>query len=100
MLKQAAGTCFCALIVAGTVQAATKTYSCTQGKSTRKVEHTTGEGGEFACKVVYTKETEAPNDSKTLWSARADEKFCDEKVVGFLEKLKSGGWNCEEKAAQ
>ena len=98
-MKSIAGTFFCALFFTGTALAAKKTYSCTQGSSTRTVEHSFSEGGEFACTVVYAKETEAPNDIRTLWSARADEKFCDDKVQSFLEKLKSNGWNCAEKTA-
>jgi hypothetical protein len=48
------------------------------------------------CSVNYFKDTEAPGDVNTLWSATNIEGYCEEKAAGFIDKLKSWGWSCTD----
>lgn len=43
------------------------------------------------CEVKYTK----GSDSKVLWSAQAEEGYCEAKLAAFVEKQTSWGWQCE-----
>ncbi len=59
-MKTLAGVILVCLSFGSQSFASIKTYSCGQGKSIRKVEHVSGDGSEFACKVTYSRVTEAP----------------------------------------
>jgi hypothetical protein len=77
----------------------TETYNCTRsGVAPRKVEiNYLADSKKVPCDVVYTKDGVA----KTLWDAKVQEGYCQEKAQEFVEKQKSEGWKCEiETAAQ
>jgi hypothetical protein len=48
------------------------------------------------CSVNHFKDTEAPGDVNTLWSATNIEGYCEEKAASFIDKLKSWGWSCTD----
>ena len=64
----------------------------------RRVEvvyETTGES--LPCAVNYYKDSEAPGEANTLWSAQNIDGYCEEKAENFVSKLESWGWVCNEK---
>ena len=60
----------------------------------RRVEIYTEPGVTVPCEVHYFKDTEAPGDSEVLWSAQAQEGFCEQKATEFVAKLEGWGWDC------
>lgn len=52
-------------------------------------------GQAVPCSVLYNKETEAPGDIKTLWTAENMAGYCEEKAAGLVDNLKGYGWDCE-----
>jgi len=67
-------------------------YTCKQGSKERTVEVVyENKDGKAPCDVKYTKDGEA----KSLWSARVDTKYCEDKAKEFVEKLKSLGLECQ-----
>jgi hypothetical protein len=70
-------------------------FSCTMSQMTRTVEvGYDAAGSKVPCKVNYTKDTEAPGATQVLYSAAAEEGYCERKATEFVEKLKSNGWTC------
>ena len=67
---------------------------CTLGDLTRRVVIMSEPGVSVPCEVHYYKDTEAPGESQVLWSAQAQEGFCEEKAAGFVAQLEGWGWNC------
>lgn len=69
-------------------------HICKSGKLERKVTVVELETGKKApCEVKYTKEN---GEEKILYSAKADESYCDLKAHEFMGKLKEWGWECPE----
>lgn len=69
---------------------------CKQGKSVRKVDIVyEAEGKKAPCSVKYTKED---GTEKTLFTAKAEEGYCEKKSAEFMEKMKTNGWVCESDA--
>lgn len=81
--------CFCQTAFADT------TYVCTQGDVERKIEVVYLGSGTAPCEVRYTKN----GNTEVLWSARAEEGYCDARASEFVEKQRSWGWDCVEKTA-
>lgn len=71
------------------------TYVCTQGSMERQIEVVYLGADTVPCDVRYTKEGE----TKVLWSAQAEEGYCEAKAVEFVEKQRGWGWECAEKTA-
>jgi len=69
---------------------------CKQGKSVRKVDIVyEAEGKKAPCSVKYTKED---GSEKTLYTAKAEEGYCEKKSAEFMDKMKASGWVCESDA--
>jgi hypothetical protein len=67
-------------------------YSCKQGSEERTVEVVyVNKDGKAPCDVNYTKGGEV----KSLWSAKVDTKYCEDKAKEFVDKLKSLGLECK-----
>lgn len=70
-------------------------WSCSNSDLVREVVIQYPEGGSVPCNVVYKKQTEGFED-QVLWSAEAEEGYCEEKARDFVAKLESWGWVCLE----
>ncbi|MBC7467221.1 MAG: hypothetical protein H7256_14620 [Bdellovibrio sp.] len=69
---------------------------CKNGKSVRKVDIVyEAEGKKAPCSVKYTKED---GTEKTLFTAKAEEGYCEKKSTEFMDKMKTNGWVCESDA--
>lgn len=67
-------------------------YTCKQGSKERTVEIVyANKDGRAPCDVNYTKDGE----TKSLWSAKVDTKFCEDKAKEFVDKLNSLGLECK-----
>ena len=51
-------------------------------------------GMTLPCEVHYYKDTEAPGESQVLWSAQAQEGYCEAKTEEFVARLQGWGWSC------
>jgi hypothetical protein len=70
-------------------------YSCSMNNLTRSVSVAyENAGAKVPCKVNYNKESEAPGATQVLFSAAAEEGYCEKKMEEFVEKLKGNGWTC------
>ena len=69
-------------------------YQCTHGDLVRRVEIYTEPGVTVPCEVHYFKDTEAPGESQVLWSAQAQEGYCESQTEAFVAKLEGWGWDC------
>ena len=70
-------------------------YSCSMNNLTRTVSVAyENAGAKVPCKVNYNKESEAPGATQVLFSASAEEGYCEKKMEEFIEKLKTNGWSC------
>lgn len=75
-------------------------WSCTHNSLIRTIEVEYFEASATSCKVTYTKETEGV-EKQTLWTAKNDTSYCEEKAEGFVAKLEGwGGWVCVETKAE
>ena len=74
-------------------QAATS-YQCSMDGMQRRVDILTEPGVTVPCQVQYHKDTEAPGQVQTLWTASSDASFCDTKAKEFVAKLEGWGWSC------
>ena len=72
-------------------------YRCTLGDSVRRIEVYYPKSPEtLPCEVIYHKDTEAPNDSKTLWRAENDASYCEMKADNMIHRLTTEwGWQCD-----
>lgn len=70
-------------------------YLCELQGLTRRVEiDYESADSSLPCSVNYFKDTEAPGEVNTLWSASNIDGYCEEKASGFIDRLKSWGWSC------
>ena len=89
-----------ALVVAPGIAAAQEDSTvCTLGELTRRVVIMAEPGVSVPCEVHYFKDTEAPGESQVLWSAAAQEGYCEQQAAGFVAKLEGWGWSCSAAAA-
>jgi len=72
-------------------------YQCELQGLTRRVEvdYESSESS-IPCSVNYYKDTEAPGELNTLWTATNIDGYCEDKAEGFVAKLKSWGWSCTD----
>lgn len=69
-------------------------FSCTMDKAKRTIRVAyEKEGSKVPCKVNYVRDA-ASGEEKVLYSAAAQEGYCEQKASEFVEKLKSTGWTC------
>ncbi len=68
--------------------------SCTLGDKVRKIEVKYTEAGKKTpCEVVYTKE--GASEGKVIFTAKAEDGFCEKKAEEFSKKLAGMGFKCE-----
>ncbi|WP_052692053.1 hypothetical protein [Teredinibacter purpureus] len=73
-------------------------YNCSLQGLVRRVEISyADEGTKVPCDVNYYKDSEAPEEMSTLWSAQNLEGYCEQKAEEFVAKLQSWGWSCTTK---
>ena len=85
--------------IAAPTSALANSWSCTHNNLIRTVEVEYSEASATACEVTYTKETEGV-EKQTLWTAKNDTSFCEEKAEGLVAKLEGWGWACAEAEAE
>jgi hypothetical protein len=69
-------------------------YACSMAKLKRTVTvDYEKQDAKVPCKVNYVRDVDS-GEAKVLFSAAAEEGFCEKKASEFVEKLKSGGWTC------
>jgi hypothetical protein len=69
-------------------------FNCAMDKAKRTVKVAyEKEGAKVPCKVNYVRDASAAEE-KTIYSAAAEEGYCEKKASEFVEKLKSNGWTC------
>jgi len=72
-------------------------YTCAMSKLKRSVSVVyEKQDSKVPCKVNYVRDVDS-GDSKVLYSAAAEEGFCETKASEFVEKLKSTGWDCSQR---
>ena len=69
-------------------------YTCTYGELTRRVVVMSEPGVSVPCEVQYFKDSEAPGESRVLWSASRQEGYCEARAAEFAAKLENWGWRC------
>ena len=77
------------------VALADTSYVCTQGGMERKIEVVYLGAGKLPCEVRYSKE----GTTRVLWSAQAEEGYCEARAAEFVEKQRGWGWECVESGA-
>lgn len=78
-----------------------RNIECHAGQKIRVIEtRYPAQEGDIACSVIYHKPSEGIA-SKTLWKARNDVEYCDEKARWLANKLENASWVCNstDKAA-
>ena len=70
-------------------------YSCSLNSLVRRVEIVYATDTTVPCDVKYYKDSEAPGEVNTMWSAQNLEGYCEQKAAEFVEKLQSWGWACK-----
>jgi hypothetical protein len=69
-------------------------YACSMAKLKRTVTvDYEKQDAKVPCKVNYVRDVDS-GEAKVLFSAAAEEGFCEKKASEFVEKLKTGGWTC------
>ena len=69
-------------------------YACSMSKLKRTVTvEYEKQDAKVPCKVNYVRDVDS-GETKVLFSAAAEEGFCEKKAGEFVQKLKSGGWTC------
>lgn len=74
---------------------ANTTYVCTSGDMERRIEVVYLGTDTVPCEVRYTKN----GTTEVLWSAQAEEGYCEAKAAEFVEKQRGWGWECLESGA-
>lgn len=75
-------------------QASAAGYTCTLSKLRRAVSVAYEKpDSKVPCKVNYVRDVDS-GETKVLFSAAAEEGFCEKKATEFVEKLESSGWTC------
>lgn len=70
---------------------ADETYFCTYGQDERVLSVVyQDQDKKVPCEVRYQKD----GVTETLWDAKSEVGFCEEKAQAFVEKLRGWGWQC------
>lgn len=78
------------------VALADTTTICTSGNMERKIEVVYLGADTVPCEVRYTKD----GNTEVLWSAQAEEGYCEARAAEFVEKQRGWGWACVESGAE
>ena len=70
-----------------------ESWICEHGNLLREITVERPTENPVPCSVKYNKSAEGLGTS-VLWTAAADETYCDAKANGLAEKLGGLGWNC------
>ncbi|MFV2089686.1 MAG: hypothetical protein ACC642_03440 [Pseudomonadales bacterium] len=66
---------------------------CEYGELSRIIEVVYSDPGQpLPCEVIYNKSEEGSIES--LWRADNEVNYCEDRVVGLIEKLEGLGWTC------
>lgn len=71
-----------------------RSYQCTRGDLTRRVEIVSEPGVSVPCEVHYYKDSEMPGEQQVLWRAINEEGYCESKTQDFIVSLGETGWDC------
>jgi hypothetical protein len=71
-----------------------RSYPCTNGNLTRRVEVAYSGATEVPCEVRYFKENET--SPQVLWSATVQSGYCEAQARDFVAKLQGMGWVCSD----
>jgi len=72
---------------------ANENYVCKQGNQERTIAIVYANADSAApCEVTYDK----GEGSESLWQAKNDASYCEEKVAAFVEKQRGWGWDCNK----
>lgn len=78
---------------AAVVAQSTRSYPCTNGNQTRRIEVAYEGATDVPCEVRYHKEGEEP---QVLWRAGVEPGYCEARARDFLVKLQGLGWTCTD----
>jgi hypothetical protein len=82
------------LIPAVAAAQSSRSYPCTQGSLTRRVEVAYSSSAEVPCEVRYFKESES--SPQVLWSATTQSGYCEAQARDFVARLQGMGWVCSD----
>ena len=71
-------------------------YTCLHKQQIRKLFVSFPDGTPLPCTLDYHKVTESTEGRKTLWRARQDAQFCENKMIQMVEQFEEWGWDCSE----
>lgn len=72
-----------------------KLYICDLKGAERAVEVNYAKRPPLPCEVAYHRESKGQEDV-SMWQAKYDAGFCEEKAARILSNLKNDGWSCHE----
>ena len=76
---------------------ADETYLCTYGQEERVVSVVyQDQEKKVPCEVRYQKD----DTTETLWDAKSEVGYCEEKAQEFVQKQREWGWRCDDPAQQ
>jgi hypothetical protein len=93
MMKSLALVVLAACVPAVASAQNTRSYPCTNGGLTRRVEVAYLGTADVPCEVRYHKEGEDP---VVLWRATVDSGYCEAQAQDFILKLQGLGWTCSD----
>ena len=89
--------CVAMLIVPQALALENLKYECKSGDSVRHIELVYEKpASQVPCSVLYTRDADEPDQTKTLWRAEYEPGFCEQHIEAFLEKLERLGWTCRQ----
>lgn len=87
---------FCLLISSSMIVSsafADETYLCSSGQNERVISVVYQDQGEkVPCEVQYQKD----DTTETLWDAKSEVGYCEEKAQAFVQKQLDWGWQCDK----
>ena len=90
--KAAMFTAFTALFASSPLFA-NETYICKHGNQERTISIVYANADSAApCEVTYDKGA----GTESLWQAKNDVSYCEEKAAEFVEKQRGWGWDCNK----
>ena len=82
------------LSLIATFAVANETYLCTYGQEERIISVVyQDQVKKVPCEVRYQKD----GVTETLWDAKGEVGYCEEKAKAFVEKQRGWGWRCDDK---
>jgi len=71
-----------------------RTFPCTNGDLTRRIEVAYAGAADVPCEVRYFKDGEA--SPQVLWRATTQSGYCEAQALDFVAKLQGMGWVCSD----